>query len=195
LSAVASEICPAIPLSEFCGCAPRYSEGFPDYRSKPHQRKTRRGAGSVWSCRRLRCNDACLRCLFVPRAKQHADGHPPTFGVGSMEFNEQEWMCQWRSKPADNWRRSVGEAIGEGWSAVETNQGFGAAWPRTMRQGGVSEGARRATGDTPPCRAPASGELAADRPRGLRGDDKPVRNAVKRARQEERARHRPNPQS
>jgi len=23
-----------------------------------------------------------------------------------------------------------------------------------MRQGGVSEGARRATGDTPPCRAP-----------------------------------------
>jgi hypothetical protein len=64
-----------------------------------------------------------------------------------------------------------------------------------LRQGGVSEGARRATEDTPPCRAPTIGEVCSDRPREPDGDDKAVRSAVKRARQEERARHRPDPQS
>ncbi|WP_287640524.1 transposase, partial [Accumulibacter sp.] len=42
--------------------------------------------------------------------------------------------CQWRSKPADSWRRSVGEAPGEGWSVVETDWGFGAAGSPMMRQ-------------------------------------------------------------
>ena len=74
------------------------------------------------------------------------------------QLNTGLLTCQWRSKPADSWRRSVGEAPGEGWSVVETAWGFGAAGSPMMRQGGVSEGARRATGDTPPCRAPAIGE-------------------------------------
>ena len=74
--------------------------------------------------------------------------------------------CQWRSKPADSWRRSVGEAPGEGWSVVETDWGFGAAGSPMMRQGGVLEGARRATGDTPPCRAPAIGEACRSSAKG-----------------------------
>ena len=80
--------------------------------------------------------------------------------------SESTRVCQWRSKPADSWRRSVGEAPGEGWSVVETDWGFGAAGSPMMRQGGVLEGARRATGDTPPCRAPAIGEACRSSAKG-----------------------------
>jgi probable HAF family extracellular repeat protein len=72
-------------------------------------------------------------------------------------------------EPADSWLRGVEGLAGEGWSVVETNRGFGAAvGPPMMRQGGVSEGARRATGDTPPCRAPTIGEVCRGSAKGAR---------------------------
>ncbi len=50
---------------------------------------------------------------------------------------------------------------------VETDWGFGAAGRPMVRQEGASEGARRATGDAPSCRAAAIGETCRGCGQGL----------------------------
>jgi hypothetical protein len=62
--------------------------------------------------------------------------------------------CQWRSRSL----RAVEAVTGEGRSVAETTRGVGAVGPPMVRQEGASEGARRATGDAPSCRAAAIGE-------------------------------------
>lgn len=72
--------------------------------------------------------------------------------------NHLRYECQWRSRSADNWLRAVEDVTGEGRSVVETDGGLGASGRPMVRQEGASEGARRATGDAPSCRAVAIGE-------------------------------------